>query len=149
MRRSIIAIAAVLIAAALSLPASASESPYPHTPGRGDYVRFDGSIGGQKEAWAYFEQPWLEAWLRFTISAAGSPKAYVAEKSVLDAMADHVSVLSNGTSGAVEDTKRFQYLGREDFEVRVHVTSGKLKGAEVWTTASELVDASGKSYLKR
>lgn len=149
MRRSIIAIAAALTAAALYLPASAGESPYPRTPARGDDVRFDGSIGGQKEAWAYFEQPWLEAWLRFTISAAGSPKAYEAERSALDAMAEHVSVLPNGTRGAVEDTKRFQYLGREDFEVRVHVTSGKLKGAEVWTTASELVDVYGKSYLKR
>jgi hypothetical protein len=112
-------------------------------------VRFDGSIGGEKSGWGFLDHAWLDAWLRFTIEASGSPKAYEAFRSALDGIAEHVSVLPNGTRGVVVDVKQFHYNNHDDVEVRVQVSEGKLNSAEVWTTASELVDSSGKSYLKR
>ncbi|MBV8223228.1 MAG: hypothetical protein JO293_07690, partial [Candidatus Eremiobacteraeota bacterium] len=53
-----------------------------------------------------------------------------------------------GTRGLVEEIKTFEHAGREDIQVRVMVQDGDLRGSEVWTTAGELVDSAGKSYLK-
>jgi hypothetical protein len=125
-----------------------SFSPYARTPATGDSVRFDGSIGGEKQAWSFFDQQWLDAWLRFTIEASASPRSYESFRGVLDGIADHVTALPNGTAGVVVDVKKFQYRTHGDTEVRVRVAGGKLNGAELWTTASELVDSSGKNYFK-
>jgi len=128
--------------------AAASTSPYARTPKEGDSVRFDGSVGGEKFAWAFYSEYWLQTYLRFTIEVARNPSVYRKSQAALAAIAEHALNFPNGTQGVVEEVKVFDYGGREDVEVRVLVQNGNLKGSEVWTTAGELVDNMGKLYLK-
>ena len=138
------ALASMLGAAGLASPAS----PYARLPSKGDSVRFDGSVGGEKFGWAFYNEYWLQTYLRFTIEAARNPSVYSKSQAALAEIGNHSLNLPNGTPGIVEEIKTFSYGGRDDVQVRVLVQSGTLRGSEVWTTAGELVDNSGKVYLK-
>jgi len=128
--------------------AAAFASPYPRVPSKGDSVRFDGSIGGESFGWGFYNEYWLQTYLKFTIEAARNPSVYANSQSAVTAIGEHALTLPNGTRGMVEETKLFTYGGRSDMQVRVMVQDGSLRGSEVWTTAGELVDSAGKSYLK-
>jgi hypothetical protein len=143
-----IAILLASAAIAMSPLAAAAANPYPRLPAQGDGVRLDGSIGGEKFAWGFFQEYWLQTYLRFTIEAARNPSVYAKSQAALMTIGEHSLVLPNGTPARVEEVKRFSYGGREDVQVRVMVQGGDLRGGEVWTTAGELVDSTGKSYLK-
>jgi hypothetical protein len=143
-----IAILLASAAIALSPVAAATANPYPRLPAQGDAVRFDGSVGEEKFAWGFFNEYWLQTYLRFTIEAARNPSVYAKSQAALVAIGQHSLVLPNGTPARVEEVKNFSYGGREDVQVRVMVQGGDLRGGEVWTTAGELVDSTGKSYLK-
>src|SRR5450755_2875955 len=45
-------------------------SPYSHVPIPGNRVTFDGTVGGQKTAWAYYSRFWLEHYLSVTVDAS-------------------------------------------------------------------------------
>lgn len=140
---------AVCATFALRVPAAlAGGIPYAHQPGKGDSVHFDGSVGGEKFGWGFYNEYWLQTYLRFTIEAARNPLIYVKSQAALAAIGQHALTLPNGTRGIVEEVKSFAYGGREDLQVRVMVQDGDLRSSEVWTTAGELVDSAGKTYLK-
>jgi len=144
-----IALAAfVLVSSIATAGLTSSASPYARMPSKGDTVRFDGSVGGEKFGWAFYNEYWLQTYLRFTIEAARNPSVYSKSQAALAEIGHHALELPNGTQGLVEEVKAFQYGGREDVQVRVLVQNGDLHGSEVWTTAAELVDKSGKVYLK-
>ena len=143
-----IAILLASAAIALSPLAVCAADPYPRLPAQGDAVRFDGSVGQEKFAWGFFNEYWLQTYLRFTIEAARNPAVFSKSQAALGAIGEHSLVLPNGTPARVEEIKKFSYGGREDVQVRVMVQGGDLRGGEVWTTAGELVDSTGKSYLK-
>lgn len=143
-----IAVLLACAAIAASPLAAAAANPYPRLPAQGDVVRFDGSVGDEKSAWGFFQEYWLQTYLRFTIEAARNPSVYAKSQAALMTIGQHSLVLANGTQGRVEEIKIFSYGGREDVQVRVMVQGGDLRGGEVWTTAGELVDSTGKSYLK-
>jgi hypothetical protein len=146
--KNTIAILVASMAIAMSPIAAAAANPYPRLPAQGDAVRFDGSIGDEKFAWGFYNEYWLQTYLRFTIEAARNPSVYTKSQAALAAIGQHALTLPNGTPGRVEEVKNFSYGGREDVQVRVMVQGGDLHGGEVWTTAGELVDSAGKSYLK-
>jgi hypothetical protein len=140
--------AACILVALAGAPAIAGTNPYARMPAVGDTVRFDGSIGGEKFGWGFYNEYWLQTYLRFTIEAARNPSVYAKSQSALAAIGAHALTLPNGTRGVVEDRKTFSYATREDIQVRVRVQDGDLRGSEVWTTAGELVDSAGNTYLK-
>jgi len=146
--RDSIVISLACLALALSPVVAAATNPYPRVPAVGAQVRFDGSVGDESFAWAFFNEYWLQTYLRFTIEAARNPSVYAKSQTALTAIGEHSLVLPNGTPGRVEEVKDFSYGGRQDVQVRVMVQGGDLRGGEVWTTAGELVDSAGKSYLK-
>src|SRR5438105_3616438 len=91
-----VAIAVVCGALALQQAASAeSPAPYRHVPAAGDDVRFDGTPGGAKSAWAYFDRGWLEEYLEVMLDARPGlqrrlfflARRFVAGETVDDAMA--------------------------------------------------------------
>lgn len=131
-----------------SAQALAGANPYARQPSKGDSIRFDGSVGQEKFAWAFYNEYWLQTYLRFTIEAARNPAVYSKSQAALAAIGVHALVIPNGTRGVVEQVKVFSYGGREDVQVRAMVQGGDLRGSEVWTTAGELVDSAGKTYLK-
>jgi hypothetical protein len=143
-----IAILLASAAIAVSPVAAATVNPYPRLPAQGAEVRFDGSVGQEKFAWGFFNEYWLQTYLRFTIEAARNPSVYAKSQAAIVAIGQHSLVVPNGTPARVEEVKNFSYGGREDVQVRVMVQGGDLRGGEVWTTAGELVDSTGKSYLK-
>lgn len=145
----IASLACVTIAGiALATNAGASTVPYAHEPLVGNAVRFDGSAGGEKMAWAYPTQGDLEAFLRGTIDAALSSTTYDAYKSRMSLVLSHSLTLDNGTQGSVLHVQRFNYRDHQDVVVQVRVTNGQLNHVVVWTTPAELVDASGHKYLR-
>src|SRR5271166_262199 len=146
--RDSIVISLACLALALSPVVAAATNPYPRVPAVGAQVRFDGSVGDESFAWAFFNEYWLQTYLRFTIEAARNPSVYAKSQTALTAIGQHTLVLSNGTRAVVEEVKPYEYGGREDVQVRVMVQDGDLRGNEVWTTAGELVDSTGKTYLK-
>ena len=139
---------AAYVVLAVPRASNAATGPYPRLPAQGATVRFDGSIGDEKFAWAFYNEYWLQTYLRFTIEAARNPSVYAKSQAALGEIGHHVLTLPNGTPGRVEEVKNFSYGGRQDVQVRVMVQGGDLRGGEVWTTAGELVDSTGKSYLK-
>jgi len=139
---------AILLVMVPSLKAAATGTPYARVPSKGDSVRFDGSVGGESFGWGFYNEYWLQTYLRFTVEAARNPSVYAKSQSAVTAIGEHALTLPNGTRGMVEETKTFEYGGRQDVQVRVMVQDGDLRGSEVWTTAGELVDSSGKSFLK-
>lgn len=141
-------IVACIACALAPIHASAASNPYGHLPNKADSVRFDGSIGGETFGWAFYNEYWLQTYLSFTIEAARNPTVYAKSQAAVTQIGEHALTLPNGTRGAVEEVKTFEHEGREDVEVRVMVQDGDLRGSEVWTTAGELVDSTGKSYLK-
>ena len=152
MRKARIVSLAIAIFAAIAVSAqhaaAASASPYARLPAQGDAVRLDGSVGDEKFAWAFYSEYWLQTYLRFTIEAAHNPQVYSKSQAALGVIGSHALVIPNGTRGVVEALTPFEYAGREDVQVRVMVQDGDLRGSEVWTTAGELVDSTGKMYLK-
>jgi hypothetical protein len=140
------AILAALVA--LFLGALATNEPYARQPSAGERVRFDGSAGGEKMAWAYPTRSDLEAFLRSTIDAALTSTSYDDYQKKMHVVLARSLTLANGAQGTVQRVQRFSYRGHEDVEVQVSVTTGQLKGAVVWTTPAELVDASGHKYLR-
>jgi len=136
------------VLAALVLGAQAANEPYAHLPTAGDHVRFDGSAGGEKLAWAYPNLNYLEAFLRSTIDAALTSTTYDEYQKKMQMVLAHSLTLANGAAGTVQHVQRFSYRGHEDVEVQVSVTSGQLSRSVVWTTPAELVDASGHKYLR-
>ena len=142
MRRTAFLFIAAYVALALwPSHASAAASPYARLPSKGDSVRFDGSVGGEKFGWGFYNEYWLQTYLRFTIEAARNPSVYSKSQSTVAQIGEHALTLPNGTRGMVEEIKTFAYGGREDVQVRVMVQDGDLRGGEVWTTAGELVDS--------
>lgn len=142
-----IALALLLMAA----PTSAAESPYSHVPIGGDTVRFDGSVGGQRVAWAYFDERWLTAYLDVIYDAADSARQYddLADALNRSRVGDHVVTIDNGIKGTVEGSAPYRRKGHDDVLVRVRVDDGRMRGKEVWTTAAELVDAGGRTFLRQ
>jgi hypothetical protein len=139
----------VLFAVFTASPLTASAaSAYSRSPSKGDSVRFDGSVGGETFGWGFYNEYWLQTYLRFTIEAARNPQIYTNSQAAVAAIGEHALIIPNGTRGVVEEVKSFDYGGREDIQVRVMVQDGNLRGGEVWTTAGELVDSTGKNYLK-
>ncbi len=137
----------VLVAFALTLPASAQSNPYAHLPSVGDSVRFDGSVGGEKMAWAYPTLDSLEAYLRSTIDAAMSSTTYQQYAQKTGLVLKQSLTFDDATPGVVTHVQRFYYRDHEDVEVQVRVTSGSTHPT-VWTTPAELVSAGGHRYLK-
>ena len=145
---AITAFACAIIAALNTSANAASANPYTRVPAKGDSVRFDGSVGGERFGWGFYNEYWLQVYLRFTMEAARNPSVFNKSQAALTTIGEHSLMLPNGTRGIVEEVKNFQYASREDVQVRVMVQSGDLRGSEVWTTAGELLDSSGKNYLK-
>jgi len=143
-------IVALTIAGASLASADSAKLPYSSTPVIGETVRLDGTLGGQKTAWGYVDQHWLERYLAVTIDAASANRPYgdLEVQNQLSAIADHVAVVPNGTKASVEAVQPFTYGGRQDLEVRVMIGEGKLRGRELWTTCAELVDSTGHAYLR-
>lgn len=117
-------------------------------PAVGDKIRVDGTLGGAKTAWAYFDRLWLEEYLKITIDAANANKPYQDVADQLDRISEHVTTVPNGTMASVEEVRPFPYEGRMDVEARVLVTDGPKRGRELWTTCAELVDPAGHTYLR-
>ena len=147
---SVYACAAMVAATVSAASADAPKLPYATTPTVGQTVRLDGTLGGEKTAWAYVDQHWLERYLDVTIDAASTNRPYgdVEVQNQLKAIADHVTVVPNGTKASVETVQPFSYGGRLDMEVRVMIQEGPMRGKELWTTCAELVDSAGHSYLR-
>ena len=149
--RIVVAAFALLVIALLVLGRVARAQnaiPYSRVPGPGDSVRLDGSLGGAKTAWAYFDKHWLEEYLKATIDAAAANKEYAQMSDSLSRVAGHVTEVANGTKASVETVEPFTYNGRTDIEVRVLVGEGTQKGRELWTTCAELVDSAGHRYVR-
>jgi hypothetical protein len=127
---------------------SSAPSPYGHVPVPGNRVTFDGTVGGQKTAWAYYSQFWLERYLSVTVDASEFMIQGTALDDELGKIAAHVITFPNGTHGTVDSIQPYKYRDRLDLEVRVSLTDGPLRGKDVWTTAAELVDGSGLPYVK-
>jgi hypothetical protein len=141
----------VTIAAADQTPIpvqSSAASPYGHVPVPGNRVTFDGTVGGQKTAWAYYSQFWLERYLSVTVDASEFMIQGTALDDQLGQISNHVITFPNGTHGTVDSIQPYKYRDRLDLEVRVSLTDGALRGKDVWTTAAELVDGSGLPYVK-
>lgn len=146
--KTVVKTAILAVLAVLVLGAAAANGPYAHLPAVGDRVRFDGSAGGEKMAWAYPNLNYLEAFLRSTIDAALTSTTYDEYQKKMQLVLAHSLTLANGAAGTVQHVQRFSYRGHDDVEVQVSVTSGQLSRAVVWTTPAELVDASGHKYLR-
>jgi hypothetical protein len=142
------ALATVVLVLVLSSSVGAATDPYGRLPSVGDHVRFDGSSGGEKMAWAYPNLNYLEAFLRSTIDAALTSTTYEAYQKKMQLVLAHSLTLNNGTQGTVLHVQRFDYRGHQDVEVLVNVTNGPLNHAGIWTTPAELVDSSGHKYLR-
>src|SRR5450755_3777256 len=140
------AVAATGVAADTTpVPAQATPaSPYGHVPIPGNRVTFDGTVGGQKTAWAYYSQFWLERYLSVTVDASEFAKQGTALDDELGHISEHVITFPNGTHGTVESIFPYKYKDRLDLEVRLVVVDGPMKGKDVWTTAAELVDGMGR-----
>jgi hypothetical protein len=145
---TVVAVCALFALFAASPLTASAASPYGRSPSKGDSVRFDGSVGGETFGWGFYNEYWLQTYLRFTIEAARNPQIYTNSQAAVAAIGEHALVIPNGTRGVVEEVKSFDYGGRQDVQVRVMVQDGNLRGGEVWTTAGELVDSTGKNYLK-
>ena len=141
-------LAGLLVCLAPAATLRAASDPYAREPVVGTTVRFDGSAGGEKMAWAYPTLNYLEAFLRGTIDAALNPTSYEQYKEKMSLVLARSLTLDNGTQAIVQHVQRFEYRGHEDVEVQARVTSGPLNHAVVWTTPAELVDASGHKFLK-
>ena len=144
------AFATLCVTAAPRASADSVKPPYTSAPTVGQAVRLDGTLGGAKTAWAYVDQHWLERFLQVTIDAASANRQYtdMEVQNQLNVIADHVTVVPNGTKASVESVKSFTYGGRQDMEVRVMIEEGRLRGRELWTTCAELVDSAGHPYLR-
>ena len=149
-RLFVVLFAALSVGGMSTASADQAKLPYTATPVVGQTVRLDGTLGGEKTAWAYVERHWLERYLAVTIDAASANRQYgdMEVQNQLTAIADHVTVVPNGTKASVESVQPFTYGGRQDLEVRVMIGEGKLRGRELWTTCAELVDSTGHSYLR-
>jgi hypothetical protein len=157
-RAAVVAAAAVLSLVALPVvqgradttppPQATPASPYDRVPIPGNTVVFDGTIGGQRTAWAYFSQFWLERYLSVTVDAAEFAVQGTSLDNELNTIADHVITFPNGTHGRVESIQPYHYKDRLDLEVRVSVADGPMRGKDVWTTAAELTDGAGHPYVK-
>jgi hypothetical protein len=151
-----LAIAALLVAAPVvqgradttPSPQATPASPYARVPIPGNTVVFDGTIGGQRTAWAYFSQFWLERYLSVTVDAAEFAVQGTSLDNELNTIADHVITFPNGTHGRVESIQPYHYKDRLDLEVRVSISDGPMSGKDVWTTAAELTDGAGHPYVK-
>jgi hypothetical protein len=140
--------AATLSAALLAAVASATANPYAAEPSVGENVRFDGSAGGEKRAWAYPDIFSLEGFLRSTIDAALNSTSYEQYERKMSAVLSRSLTLNNGTQAVVQHVTHFHYRDHEDVEVQVRVADGELKHSIVWTTPAELVNSSGHRYLR-
>jgi hypothetical protein len=150
---AVVAIAFVGAAPAVAEPTpvpvqSAAASPYGHVPVPGNRVTFDGTVGGQKTAWAYYSQFWLEHYLSVTVDASEFEIQGSRLDDELGRISNHVITFPNGTHATVDAILPYKYRDRLDLEVRVNVSDGALSGKEVWTTAAELVDGAGHPYVK-
>ena len=145
-----LAFAAIIGTAALSTTASLGDqsAPYSRVPIPGDKVRLDATLGGATSAWAYYDQMWLEQYLKVTIDAAETNRPYGDVSNKLSAIADHVTKVANGTGATVESVQPFAYSGHIDVEIRVLISEGPQKGRELWTTCAEVVDSAGHPYIK-
>jgi len=144
------AFATLLAAQTTRASADAPKPPYASIPTVGQAVRLDGTLGGAKTAWAYVDRHWLERFLDVTIDAAAANRQYtdMEVQNQLNVIADHVTVVPNGTKASVESVQSFSYGGRQDMEVRVMIGEGAMRGRELWTTCAELVDSAGHPYLR-
>jgi hypothetical protein len=143
-----LAVAALLVGALASPAHAASPNPYVALPRAGDAVRFDGSAGGEHNAWAYPNQAGLEAFLRSTIDASIQAPSYDAYAKSAAGILNTSLEIDDGTQGIVQRVQAFTYRGHSDTEVQVRITSGPLTRALVWTTPAELVDHTGHRYLR-
>lgn len=144
------AFAVLYVTPASHASADSVKPPYTSAPTVGQAVRLDGTLGGAKTAWAYHDQHWLERFLAVTIDAASANRQYtdMEVQNQLNVIADHVTVVPNGTKASVESVQSFTYGGRQDMEVRVMIEEGRMRGRELWTTCAELVDSAGHPYLR-
>jgi len=140
---AVVAVAAVV---ATGSDARAATNPYARLPAVGDHVRFDGSAAGEKNAWAYPNLNYLEAFLRSTIDASLTSTTYEEYQKKMELVLAKSASFDNGTHGVVENVQAFSYRGHDDTEVQVRLT-GQDRAA-VWTTPAELVDSSGRKYLR-
>jgi hypothetical protein len=148
---TVLASGSAMVATADQTPApgqSSAPSPYGHVPVPGNRVTFDGTVGGQKTAWAYYSQFWLERYLSVTVDASEFMIQGTALDDELGKISNHVITFPNGTHGTVDSIQPYKYRDRLDLEVRVSLTDGSLRGKDVWTTAAELVDGAGHPYVK-
>ena len=146
-RNTAIIIAALFLSLAPA-GARAAANPYAHVPAAGDHVRFDGSAGGERMAWAYTGVFDLEVFLRSTIDAAISSTSYDDYQKKMSRVLARSLVLSNGDRGRVVRVQQFAYRDHQDVEVQVRVESGPLTHSLVFTTPAELVDPTGRRYLR-
>jgi hypothetical protein len=139
--------ACALLCIWFSTPALGASTPYASLPSINDNVRFDGSAGGEKSAWAYPNQNLLEQYLRSTIDASFGSSSYEAYERKMSSVLSNSLDFPNGTPAQVMRVWAFAYRGRQDAEVQLRITSGPFH-AVVWTTPAELVSSSGHRYLR-
>ena len=133
----------------LFAPASAFDNPYRRVPGTGEPVRLSGAAGGANNAWAYYDLDSLESYLRLTIEAASRNAKYSDVQNDLGRLSKHVVRIDNGTRAVVETIAPFNYHNRNDVEVRVQIKDGFQIGKDLWTSLGELVDSSGRTFVRR
>lgn len=126
----------------------ADANPYAHVPRAGDQVRFDATSSGQRAAWAYPDQGWLETFLRSSIDAAVNGSNSNNEPPAINRARQKAVAVNNGTQGMVSEVRAFHYRDHDDSEVQVLIKQGPLRNHLYWTTPAELVDANGRKYLK-
>jgi hypothetical protein len=135
--------------ATLGFPASAYDNPYRRVPATGEAVRLSGAAGGASQAWAYYDRDRLESFLRLTINAASDNRRYAEMESEIGKFSRNVIKLKNGTRATIETVEPFSYRGKTDVEVRIQINDGFHIGKDVWTTLGELVDSSGRTFIRR
>jgi hypothetical protein len=144
---AVAACALALLILASARAGRAATNPYARVPAAGDSVRFDASHAGEKQAWAYPNLNYLEAFLRSVIDASYSSMAYEEYQKKMSLVLSKSLVVDNGTVGVVQHVQTFVYRDHEDVEVEVQVQSRSLGHSVVWTTPAELVNSSGRTYL--
>jgi hypothetical protein len=142
----------VLLALGLPLlqlrPAAGDDNPYRRIPAMGESVRLSGAAGGASQAWTYYQRAMLERFLRLTIDAASARASYTDMEDEIGRLAKLVVAVDNGIRATIEDIKPYNYRGRGDIEVRVQLKEGRMIGKDLWTTLGELLDGSGRSFIR-
>ena len=70
------------------------------------------------------------------------------DNSAVERARQRAVAIDNGTQGLVSDVEPFSYRAHDDVQVQVLIKQGPLRNHIYWTTAGELIDASGHKFLR-